>query len=79
MQAGPQSGFGGSSDLNGFNPEGLARLDSTKWNRWRCSAAVAYLHPAAGRPNLTIQTGAVVQRVDIAGNRASGLTYSKGA
>ena len=77
VEAGPQSGFGHSDDLNGFNPEGLARLDSTKWNGRRCSAAVAYLHPAARRPNLTIETGAMVQRVDIAGNRASGLTYTK--
>ena len=76
--AGPQSGFGGSTDLNGFTPEGLGRYDSTKWNGRRCSAAVAYLHPAARRPNLTIETGAMVQRVDIAGNRASGLTYRKG-
>ena len=78
VEAGPQSGFGGSDDLNGFNPEGLARLDSTKWNGRRCSAAVAYLHPAARRQNLTVETGALVQRVDIAGNRASGLTYTKG-
>ena len=78
VEAGPQSGFGGSTDLNGFTPEGLGRYDSTKWNGRRCSAAVAYLHPAARRPNLTIETGAMVQRVDIAGNRASGLTYRKG-
>ena len=78
VEAGPQSGFGGSTDLNGFNPEGLGRYDSTKWNGRRCSAAVAYLHPAANRPNLTIETGAVVQRVDISGNRASGLTYTQG-
>ena len=78
VEAGPQSGFGRSSDLNGFQPQGLGRYDSTKWNGRRCSAAVAYLHPAARRPNLTIQTGAVVHRVDIAGNRASGLTYTHG-
>ena len=78
VEAGPQAGFGRSEDLNGFNPEGLARLDSTKWNGRRCSAAVAYLHPAARRPNLTIETGAMVQRIDIAGNRAAGLTYVKG-
>jgi len=78
VEAGPQSGFGRSDDLNGFQPEGLARLDSTKWNGRRCSAAVAYLHPAARRPNLTIRTGAQVLRVDIAGNRTSGLTYVKG-
>ncbi len=79
VAAGPQSGVGASTDLNGFNPEGLARLDSTKWNGKRCSAAVAYLHPAAARPNLTIETGAMVQRIDIAGNRAAGLTYIKGS
>ena len=78
VEAGPQSGFGVSKDLNGFQPEGLARLDSTKWNGRRCSAAVAYLHPAASRPNLTIETGAQVSRIDIAGNRAAGLTYVKG-
>ena len=78
VEAGPQSGFGRSDDLNGFQPEGLARLDSTKWNGRRCSAAVAYLHPAARRPNLTVETGAQVLRVDIAGNRAAGLTYVKG-
>lgn len=78
VEAGGQSGVGRSDDLNGFNPEGLARLDSTKWNGKRCSAAVAYLHPAAHRKNLTIETGALVQRVDIAGNRATGLTYSQG-
>ena len=78
VEAGGQSGVGRSDDLNGFNPEGLARLDSTKWNGKRCSAAVAYLHPAAHRKNLTIETGAMVQRVDIAGNRATGLTYVQG-
>lgn len=78
VAAGPQAGVGASTDLNGFNPEGLARLDSTKWNGRRCSAAVAYLHPAAARPNLTIETGAMVQRIDIEGNRAAGLTYIRG-
>lgn len=78
VAAGPQSGVGLSEDLNGYQPEGLARLDSTKWNGRRCSAAVAYLHPAARRPNLTVETGAQVLRVDLSGNRASGLTYVRG-
>ena len=78
VEAGGQSGVGRSDDLNGFQPEGLARYDSTKWNGRRCSAAVAYLHPAAHRPNLTIQTGALVTRIDFDGNRAAGLTYQRG-
>ena len=75
VEAGGQAGVGQSDDLNGFQPEGLALLDSTKWQGRRCSAAVGYLHPAARRPNLTILTGALVQRVEIAGNRATGLSY----
>ena len=39
---------------------------------------MAYLHPAAKRANLTIVTGALVQRVELAGNRATGLTYRRG-
>jgi choline dehydrogenase len=78
VEAGAQSGVGRSDDLNGFRPEGLARLDSTKWNGRRCSAAVAYLHPAAHRSNLTIETGALVRAIDFEGNRASGVSYLHG-
>ena len=41
--------------------------------RW--SAADAYLHPAAGRPNLTIQTDALVTGVIIEDGRATGVRY----
>lgn len=49
------------------------RYDSTKWNGRRCSAAVAYLHPAARRPNLTIVTEALVEKVAIEGGRARSI------
>jgi choline dehydrogenase-like flavoprotein len=39
----------------------------------RCSAAVAYLHPALARENLTVLTGAHVTRVLLAGARATGV------
>jgi len=54
--AGEQSGQGYSDDLNGFKPEGLARLDSTTKNGRRSSAAVAHLKPALPRLNLTLKT-----------------------
>ena len=47
-EAGRQSGQGYSEDLNGYNPEGIARLDATRKNGRRCSAAVAHLRPALG-------------------------------
>lgn len=77
VEAGVQSGQGQTDDLNGYKPEGLARLDSTKKNGRRCSAAVAHLHPSLSRPNLTLQTRAMVNRIVIEGNRAVGIDYEQ--
>ena len=63
VEAGGQAGQGQSDDLNGFKPEGVSRLDSTKRNGRRCSAAVAHLKPALSRPNLTLQTRSEERRV----------------
>ena len=76
LEAGAQAGQGQSDDLNGYKPEGVARLDTTKKNGRRCSAAVAHLRPALRRPNLTLITDAVVERILIEGNRASGIAYT---
>ena len=74
IAAGGEAGIGVSQDLNGYRPEGLGRYDSTKWNGRRCSAAVAYLHPAARRKNLAIATGALVEKVTVEKGRAVSLT-----
>ena len=73
LEAGVSSGQGRSQDLNGFQPEGVARLDSTIRNGSRCSAAVAHLKPALSRPNLELITRALVQRVLLDNRRASGV------
>ena len=75
LEAGEQAGQGTTDDPNGFNPEGVTRLDATKRYGRRCSAAVAYLKPALSRPNLTLLTGAMVQRIIFEGNRASGIVF----
>jgi len=75
LEAGGQSGQGQSDDLNGFKPEGLARLDATRKDGRRCSAAAAHLHPVLHRPNLRLETGAVVHRLTLAAGRATGLVY----
>jgi choline dehydrogenase len=48
-----------------------------KGRRW--STAKAYLEPAQERPNLTVRTGALVEKVVIEGGRAVGVTYQHGA
>jgi len=75
LEAGAQAGQGQSDDLNGYKPEGVARLDSTKKNGRRCSAAVAHLRPALSRPNLTLVTDAMVERINIEQGRAIGIAY----
>ncbi len=73
IQAGAEAGQGSSDDLNGYNPEGVARLDATKRFGRRCSAAVAHLRPALKRGNVTLLTGAMAQRILLSGNRAAGV------
>ncbi|MCE2517164.1 MAG: GMC family oxidoreductase N-terminal domain-containing protein, partial [Alphaproteobacteria bacterium] len=78
INAGQQAGQGYSDDLNGYAPEGVARLDATRKNGRRCSAAVAHLHPARARPNLTLETGAMVGKLEFSGNRVTGVHYTIG-
>ena len=76
-QAGEESGQGQSDDLNGYKPEGIARLDSTTRHGRRCSAAVAHLKPALGRRNLTLTTEVLVEQILVDGVRATGVSYRR--
>ena len=78
IDAGGQAGQGTTDDPNGYQPEGVTRLDATKRNGRRCSAAVAHLRPSLSRPNLTLLTRAMVQRLVIDGNRASAVVFTQG-
>ena len=46
-------------------------------NGERCSAAAAYLHPAMGRTNLTVITGAHATGIVFDGKRATGVSYRR--
>ena len=76
LKAGRDGQYPFTEDYNGANPEGFARMQMTLRNGRRWSAAAAYLKPALRRPNLTVVTGALVSRIDMAGNKASGITYT---
>jgi len=62
-------------DFNGANQDGVGFYQVTQKNGRRWSAADAYLHPAAGRPNLTIRTDALATSVIIEGGRAVGVRF----
>ena len=75
LTAGETAGQGRSDDLNAYQPEGLARLDSTIRDGRRCSAAVAHLKPALLRPNLDLVTHALVEQVLLENKRATTVRF----
>lgn len=62
------------ADLNGPDNEGVAVVPVSQRRGQRFSAADGYLAPARRRPNLTVQTGALVTRVLLHGSRAIGVS-----
>ena len=75
VNAARQWGLEANDDFNGARQDGAGFYQVTQRNGRRWSAADAYLHPAAGRPNLTVQTDALVTGVAIEGGRAVGVRY----
>ena len=75
MEAGQQAGYPFTEDMNGFQQEGMARMDMTVHQGRRWSTALAYLEPARSRDNLTILTGASTRRIRFKGTVATGVEY----
>ena len=67
------AGYPLTSDMNGYQQEGVGRMDSTVHRGMRWSAASAYLHPALARENLTTMTGVLVTRVIMEDKKAVGI------
>ncbi|MFD2366754.1 GMC family oxidoreductase [Pseudoduganella sp. GCM10020061] len=78
VQAAMEAGFPFSEDFNGPDQEGVNCYEVTQKNGERWSAARAFLHPALGRPNLTVLTGAHAERVLFDGRRAAGVAFRRG-
>jgi choline dehydrogenase-like flavoprotein len=72
-----QAGHPHNPDFNGAEQLGAGRFQVTQRNGMRCSAAVAYLHPALDRPNLEIVTDALALRVLLDGTRAVGVEIER--
>jgi 4-pyridoxate dehydrogenase len=75
--AGVAAGHPATDDYNGAQQEGFGRWQATIRDGRRCSAAVAYLRPAAARPVLTIETDALATRIVLDRRRAIGIEYLK--
>jgi choline dehydrogenase len=66
----PRLGELNEPDNSGFSPTPVTQRRGRRW-----SAADAYLRPVARRPNLTVLTHAHATRIELDGDRATGVTY----
>ena len=79
VEAGVQAGYPRTDDLNGYQQEGFGPMDRTVTPQGRrSSTARGYLDQAKGRPNLSIVTHALTDRILFNGKRAIGVSYLQG-
>jgi len=78
LEATEQAGHPRTADVNGYRQEGFAAFDRNVHRGRRLSASRAYLHPVLSRPNLHLVTRALTTKILFDGDRATGVTYTKG-
>jgi choline dehydrogenase len=76
LDAAVECGYPRNDDFNGAQQEGAGYYQTTTLNGRRSSTAVGYLKPARGRPNLTVISEALANRILFEDRRAVGIEYS---
>jgi choline dehydrogenase-like flavoprotein len=78
-EAAAQCGIPKVDDFNAGDNEGCAyfHVNQKRGRRW--SAARGFLKPVLNRPNLRLETGALVERITVEDRRATGVVFSRGA
>lgn len=71
-------GIPANPDYNGAVQEGASYAQRSVYRGRRVSSARAFLHPAMKRPNLSLRTNALVDKVLFDGKQAVGVRYSHG-
>ncbi|HVJ11484.1 MAG TPA: GMC family oxidoreductase N-terminal domain-containing protein, partial [Burkholderiales bacterium] len=67
-----------NDDFNGATQEGTGYYRATAYRGRRRSTATAYLRPVEKRPNLKVETNALVTKIVFEGTRAVGVEYQGG-
>jgi choline dehydrogenase len=75
VEAGKEAGHPVTKDFNGYAQEGFGPYQLTIHEGRRWSAAAAYLKPVLDRPNLKIESNALVSRILFEGKRAAGVEF----
>ena len=78
IAAAGQVGIPRMTDANGERQDGAGYYQLTQRNARRSSAAMAFVAPNEGRPNLTVRTGAQVRRIVVKDQHATGVELIDG-
>ncbi len=78
VESAVSAGMKRNDDFNGAEQAGVGPYQVTCRGGQRWSTYEAYLKPAMGRANLTTTTEALVSRVELTGDRATGVTFRQG-
>ncbi|MBT9594787.1 MAG: GMC family oxidoreductase N-terminal domain-containing protein [Vitreoscilla sp.] len=73
-----QAGIPAVDDFNRGDNEGVGPIHVNQREGRRWSAADAFLKPVLNRPNLTVETGALADRVLVEAGRAVGMAWRQG-
>ena len=77
INAGTQMGYARNNDFNGLQQSGFGLYQVTQRNGRRASAADAYLKKVRGRPNLTVSTRTMTEKILLENGRAIGVLVSR--
>ena len=73
-----EAGIAKVEDFNRGDNSGSAKFEVNQRRGVRVNSSKAFLRPALNRPNLTIVTGAQVNKLRLQGRRVSGVEYVRG-
>jgi len=77
VEAAVAAGLPANRDFNGPDQEGAGFFQLTQSRGTRCSTSAAYLRPAMSRPNLRVLTFSRVLKVNVTGQRATGVVVER--
>lgn len=77
IEAGQELGMPLNKDFNGATQEGVGRYHANVHNGQRDGTSKAFITPLKGKPNFTIETGILAEKVLFEGSRAIGIQCSR--
>ena len=75
IKAGKEAGYKETEDVSGYCQEGFGIFDRTVFKGERWSTTRGYLDPVRDRKNLTIITKALVSKLILENNKATGVCF----